>query len=107
MPEELSSSNVSRSCFVHARGTDQLPAVIEAAVVPSKPTVSGTRSASAPLRGYAARYRASCRGMPAIRFLEERQQPFDVIGLFQKVFRVPLTVCCREEVAAIHVNRSR
>src|SRR5262245_47746834 len=45
--------------------------------------------------------------MPAIRLVEERQQPLDVIGLFQEAFRIPLTVCCREEVAAIHVNRAR
>src|SRR5262249_58209773 len=45
--------------------------------------------------------------MQAIRLLEERQQPLDVIGLFQKAFRVPLTVCCREEVASIHVSCAR
>ena len=44
--------------------------------------------------------------MQTIRLLEERQQPLDVIGLFQKAFGIPLTVCCREEVAAIHVNRA-
>src|SRR5262245_33030264 len=47
----------------------------------------------------------SCRGMQAVRFLKERQQPFDVIRLFQKVLRVPLTVRGREKVASIDVNR--
>src|SRR5215470_15147754 len=40
------------------------------------------------------RYRASWRGIQTIRLLEERQQAVDVIWLFRKALRIPLTVCC-------------
>jgi hypothetical protein len=45
--------------------------------------------------------------MEPVRLLEERQQSLDVVRLFQEAFRVPLTVCCREEVAPIYVDRPR
>src|SRR5262249_49426092 len=55
----------------------------------------------------AQRQRTSCRSMEPVRLLEERQQSLDVVRLLQEAFRVPLTVCCREEVASIHVDRPR
>ena len=45
--------------------------------------------------------------MQTVRFLKKRQQPFDVIRLFQKAFGVPLAVGHREEVASVHVDRPR
>src|SRR5499425_538931 len=55
----------------------------------------------------AQRQRTSCGSMEPVRLLEERQQSLDVVRLFQEAFGVPLTVCYREEIASIHVDRPR
>ena len=78
------------------RGPARMPAV----------AVSGAERVRSTAELCSPRHRASGGRMQTIRVLEERQQPLDVIGLFQQAFRIPLTVCCREEVAAIHVNRA-
>src|SRR5215472_2278490 len=46
------------------------------------------------------------RGVHTIRLLEQRHQPRHVVWLFEKTFRIPLTVGYREEVTSIHVNGS-
>src|SRR6476620_5824913 len=44
--------------------------------------------------------------MQAVRLLEQRHQSIDVVGLFDKTLRIPLTVGHREEVTAIDMDRS-